>query len=77
VESPSSAASARTSSLQRKLGEMSTGRPAHCPRLLLAFAALLLAFGGVMHAAAFDGALAALAGVELPPFYAGSFKRSG
>jgi hypothetical protein len=46
------------------------------PRLLLAFSALLLAVGGLMHARAFDKTLAAIAaaGAALPPFYAGSFK---
>ena len=44
------------------------------PRLLLLVAALLLLAGGVLHARAFGGALAALSSVSLPHFYSGSFK---
>lgn len=44
------------------------------PRLLIGFAALLLAVGGLMHAAAFNKTLSALATASLPPFYTESFK---
>ena len=44
------------------------------PRLLLAFASLILGLGGLSHAAAFPKALAAIAPSGLPAFYAGSYK---
>ena len=44
------------------------------PRLLLAVSAILLAFGGIMHARAFGGTVAAVAASNLPTFYAKSLK---
>jgi hypothetical protein len=44
------------------------------PRLLLAFAALLLASGSVMHAAAFNKILSAVTNSNLVPFAANSLK---
>lgn len=43
-------------------------------RLLLVFAAIVLAVGGIMHARAFDGTVAAIAKSNLPPFYGNSLK---
>ena len=43
-------------------------------RVLLLVAAALLLIGGVLHAAAFGGAVSVLSGVSMPPFYSGSFK---
>ena len=44
------------------------------PRFLLAFAALLLAVGALMHASAFNKILSALAASNLPSFAANSLK---
>jgi hypothetical protein len=44
------------------------------PRFLLAFASITLLLGGVIHASAFHKAASALAAVDLPSFYANSFK---
>ncbi len=44
------------------------------PRVLLALAALILAGGGLMHAAAFNKTLSAVATSDLAPFYANSLK---
>lgn len=44
------------------------------PRFLLALASLILVFSGAVHSAAFGKARAAVAAVNLPPFYANSFK---
>ena len=44
------------------------------PRLLLLPAALALLSGGIMHGRAFNKAVATLGAVDLPPFYANSFK---
>jgi hypothetical protein len=44
------------------------------PRILLAFAAVILILGGAMHAAAFKRASAAIAAVNLIPLYANSFR---
>ena len=44
------------------------------PRILLAFTAVALLFGGVVHANAFNKAVTALSAVSLPAFYANSFK---
>lgn len=44
------------------------------PRLLLGTAALILAAGGLMHAAAFGRTLSAVAASDLAPFYADSLK---
>lgn len=44
------------------------------PRFLLAFSALVLVAGGLLHAKAFGGAVSALSAVDLSPFYANSFK---
>jgi hypothetical protein len=43
-------------------------------RLLLAFAALLMALGGFVHAAAFSKARDQLATTSMPPFFTSSFK---
>ena len=43
-------------------------------RVLLLVAAALLLIGGVLHAAAFGGAVSVLSAVSMPPFYSGSFK---
>jgi hypothetical protein len=43
-------------------------------RWLLAFSALLLAVGAVIHTRAFTRAESAIAAAHLPPFYANSFK---
>lgn len=44
------------------------------PRFLLAFSAAILALGGLMHARAFGGTVAAVAASNLPPFYGSSLK---
>jgi hypothetical protein len=44
------------------------------PRLLLGSSAVILAFGGFMHANAFERALTALAASNLEAFYSKSFK---
>jgi len=44
------------------------------PRVLLALASLLSAFGGAIHAAAFPRASAAVASSNLPSFFGGSLK---
>jgi hypothetical protein len=43
-------------------------------RVLLAFAALLLFVGGLLHAIAFNRALSVLSAAPMPRFYSGSFK---
>ena len=52
----------------------STGMVKLLPRVLLLVAAALLLVGGVLHAAAFSGAVSVLSAVSMPPFYSGSFK---
>jgi hypothetical protein len=47
---------------------------ARTPRLLLAFASLLLTAGAAMHAAAFKRTLAAVATSDLRPFFGNSLK---
>jgi hypothetical protein len=44
------------------------------PRLLFAFSAVVLLVGGLMHAAAFGKAVAAVSVSDLPPFYGNSLK---
>ena len=44
------------------------------PRLVLALCSLLLALGGLAHAAAFRGAAAAIRAANLPSVYANDFK---
>jgi hypothetical protein len=44
------------------------------PRVLLAVSAVLLFLGGLLHAVAFNGALAVLSSASMPAFYSGSFK---
>jgi hypothetical protein len=46
----------------------------HAPRFLLAFAALMMAAGAVIHTAAFGRAARVIASANLPPFFAGSFR---
>jgi len=48
--------------------------PERTPRILLAFSSLLMATGGVMHAAAFQRTLPVIGVSHLPPFFANSFK---
>ena len=44
------------------------------PRLLFAFSAVVLLLGGLMHAAAFNKAVGAVAASDLSPFYGNSLK---
>lgn len=44
------------------------------PRFLLAFSAIILLVGGVMHASVFGKTVAAVATSNLPPFYGNSLK---
>jgi hypothetical protein len=58
------------------VGKRDFGKRGHngMARYFLAFSSLILGAGGLMHAAAFNRAAAAVASASLPPFFANSFK---